>query len=90
MTFGQSVRKYRLEREWTIDQLSARTRVSKAAISKIENNRVKPHELTIFKIRQALPDFDAVVDVVDKESGRRSGQDRRSGLERRKETQTTR
>jgi len=56
-SFGKRLKQYRLEREWTIEHIAGLTRMSGAAISRIENEKVVPRDLTTHKIGKALPGF---------------------------------
>jgi DNA-binding XRE family transcriptional regulator len=56
--FPIRLKEYRLKRCWTLRQMGNATGISTVAIWNIENGRVKPHELTVAKIRRALPDFE--------------------------------
>ncbi len=83
MTFGEALKRYRLEKGWTLRQVSALTGYPTATLSRIEIGRVEPHDLTKAKIRKALPFFADAEDVSDPIAAAYSGPDRRSGADRR-------
>jgi predicted transcriptional regulator len=51
---GKRVKTYRLEREWSLAQMSKVTRIAASALWYIENGS-KPSDLTIHKLTKALP-----------------------------------
>lgn len=53
--FGRKLKEYRLRKGWTLRQLSGVTGYPTATLSRIENGRVEPHELTMANIIRALP-----------------------------------
>ncbi len=81
MSFGQALKNYRLDKGWTLRQLSALTGYPTATLSRIELCRVEPHDLTKAKIRRALPLFSEAENASDLVTY--SGPDRRSGADRR-------
>lgn len=54
-TLSTELKKFRMERELTLQRLAALTGVSVMTLSRIENQRVKPSDLTIAKITKAIP-----------------------------------
>jgi transcriptional regulator with XRE-family HTH domain len=56
--FAEQFKKYRLQRLWTLRQMANAVGVTIPTIWKIENGRVKPHDLTVAKILRALPDLE--------------------------------
>jgi len=56
--FGKQLKAYRLRRLWTLRQLALVTGFPIPTLSRIENLRTKPQDLTIAKISRALPDFE--------------------------------
>lgn len=46
---------YRLEREWTLEHLSAITGMAASTLSRIENGHVTPSDLTAHRIMKTLP-----------------------------------
>jgi transcriptional regulator with XRE-family HTH domain len=59
--FGKTVRKQRLARKWSLDELSARTRIAAGHLSRIENGRRPPTE----KVAQACDDAFGVTDFTE-------------------------
>jgi transcriptional regulator with XRE-family HTH domain len=57
-TIGEQIKEYRLKRLWTLRQMSEATGVPIPTLQKIEKGKVRPHELTIRKITQALNEPD--------------------------------
>lgn len=55
---AETIKKYRLERLWTLRQMATVIGLTTGALWKIENGKVKPHELTVAKIQRALPDIE--------------------------------
>jgi transcriptional regulator with XRE-family HTH domain len=53
-TIAQRLRQYRLDLDWTMTQLSGRSGVSKAMLSKIENAQTTPALTTLSRIGDAL------------------------------------
>ena len=51
----KQMKRFRLERLWTLDQMARVCGISVTAVWQIENGQVTPHELTVAKIRRALP-----------------------------------
>jgi transcriptional regulator with XRE-family HTH domain len=54
MNFGKRLKAYRLEREWSLTQLSKVTRIAASALWYIEQGR-EPGDLTMHKLAKALP-----------------------------------
>jgi transcriptional regulator with XRE-family HTH domain len=52
---GKLLKKYRLEREWSLDQLSKITRISTSALWYIEQGEKQPNDLTKHKLEKSLP-----------------------------------
>jgi transcriptional regulator with XRE-family HTH domain len=55
------LKRYRLQRGWTLRQLAAVTKVSFGQLSMIENGICQPRELTVSKLSRALPDLEVKV-----------------------------
>ena len=55
--FSLRIRNFRLGKLWTLKQLSEKTGLPVSTLSQIENGKVKPHALTIAKIRNRLPEL---------------------------------
>ena len=53
-TIAERVREYRLNLDWTMNQLSGRSGVSKAMLSKIENAQTTPALTTLTRLSEAL------------------------------------
>ena len=53
-TIGRRVREYRLDLDWTMNQLAGRSGVSKAMLSKIENAQTLPALSTLARLGDAL------------------------------------
>ena len=51
---GQEIQRLRLERNFTLDQLAAKSGVSKSILSQIERDRSNPTLATIWRITKAL------------------------------------
>lgn len=54
LTIAQRLREYRLNLDWTMNQLSGRSGVSKAMLSKIENAQTTPAVATLSRLSDAL------------------------------------
>ena len=54
MTLGEKIRKLRLERKMTLQDVAEQTGYSKALISRIENDSVSPSIVSLVKIASAL------------------------------------
>ena len=54
-TIGNRLKKYRVARMWTWEQLGAACGLTGPAVWKIAHEKVQPNELTIAKLRRALP-----------------------------------
>lgn len=52
---GPLLKRYRLSREWTYEQLAAAAGMSAGAIWYIEKGRKIPSELTVERLRKRLP-----------------------------------
>ncbi len=84
MTFGEALKNYRMEKGWTLRQVSALTGYPMATLSRIENHKVEPYDLTKAKIRKALPFFADTENAGEiLAAPARSGPDRRTGADRR-------
>ena len=57
-SIADKVKRYRMSRLWTLHQMADATGITLRTIWMIETNKVKPHDLTIAKIKRALPDFE--------------------------------
>lgn len=57
MDFGRALKEYRIAKRLTLRELSDRTGYPVGTLSRIENQKVKPHDLTKAKIQDALSDF---------------------------------
>ena len=57
-SFGKRLKRYRLSKLWTLDQMAVITRLSIAGLSRIERGKAVPSDLSISKIKQALPDLE--------------------------------
>lgn len=53
--FGERLKAYRMDREWTQAQLANAVGLTRGAISKIENNECEPTDLTKHKIMKKIP-----------------------------------
>lgn len=51
---GKCIKKLRKQRDWTIDQLSQRTKLSKSLISQLEHAKNSASLMTLYKISHAL------------------------------------
>jgi len=49
------LKKYRIEHEWTFRQAGSVIGIAPSAVSKIENGKCKPNEITVYKIKKAIP-----------------------------------
>jgi DNA-binding XRE family transcriptional regulator len=54
--FGRQVRKERLARGWTLQELSARTGIDMPALSRLENGRRPPNEKIAIKLDEVFPE----------------------------------
>jgi transcriptional regulator with XRE-family HTH domain len=54
MTLGAAIRARRVSKNWTLDDLAARSRVEKATISKIETGRQEGRLATLVALCRAL------------------------------------
>jgi len=52
---GSRLRKYRLEREWSLTRLSQVTRIAASALWYMEQGKRKPSDVSLYKIKKALP-----------------------------------
>lgn len=52
---ASNLKRYRLEREWTLERMAEITQLHASTLAKIENEIVVPHDLTIFKLEKRLP-----------------------------------
>jgi transcriptional regulator with XRE-family HTH domain len=55
---GMTLKRYRLSKLWTMRQMSAVTGIGLRTIWMIEHGKSVPHDLTIAKLKKALPDLD--------------------------------
>lgn len=68
MTFGQTLRKVRSEKGYSLEALAKLSKISKAAIFNIEQGKALPGALTIAKLAPALGvDYEYLFDLVQKE-----------------------
>ncbi len=63
-SFGATLKEYRLDKEWSLQQVADLTGFPTGTISRIENERVNPLETTMRKIRKTLPGFPQTWDAV--------------------------
>jgi transcriptional regulator with XRE-family HTH domain len=54
---ARELKRYRLEREWSLKRLSAVTGMAISSLWQIENGKVRPHELTVHRLKRSLPGF---------------------------------
>lgn len=59
---GHNVRKERMQKDWTLQELASVSGLSKAMLSQIEANKVNPTIATLWKIAQAMQiDLDRII-----------------------------
>lgn len=52
--FGQRLKKFREERNWTLRELEAQTNIDNSDLSKFEQGFISPQLLTLYKLSQAF------------------------------------
>lgn len=54
-TIGPKLKKFRLSKRWTFQQVANLSGLDASTIWNIENSKRKPHELTVAKLEAAFP-----------------------------------
>ena len=54
-TLAQRMKRYRLRRKWSLKKMGQMVGLSTNGVWQIETGKVEPHEVTVQKIREALP-----------------------------------
>jgi transcriptional regulator with XRE-family HTH domain len=54
---ADALKSYRLEREWTLEEMATVTGLNLSTIHRIEEGKTTPHDLTIHILKRKLPGF---------------------------------
>lgn len=64
-SFRSLLKRFRMDKGWSLEKLSEKTGVSTKALWSIEHGKSQPFELTIFRIRRTLPEFAEILDAAE-------------------------
>jgi transcriptional regulator with XRE-family HTH domain len=53
--FAEALKLYRLDRDWTLENMATETDIPASTLCRIENALVTPTDRTIHKLKKALP-----------------------------------